>query len=611
MCQSSHPHIRVAYFNSTAQGARPLRASLGVVISKDVNIMRLINVQTLHLQIEEFTGSIVPAYAILSHTWHEKEANFNDWTRRRTRLLKWRWPGFRKIACLCKQALHDGIPYVWADTVCIDKASSSELSEAINSMFTWYSRAQVCYVYLSDVEHHTLGEGDSFKALRHSKWFTRGWTLQELLAPANTVFYSKEWKALGTKSALAMQLATITGIDFMCLQRKRRLDEYSIAQRMAWAAYRSTSREEDMAYCLLGIFNIAMPLLYGEGEGKAFRRLQEEIIKASDDQSILAFDTNLSNETIFAHHPTVFRSGTKIHANLTRKITAPFSITNAGLSITTPLIQTLSPYWVLAVLNCIEIDTTKDMKRSQICLPLFGKDSKYMRARSPVSLINRTIDGGVLNFYAEIPDLGPQDQSTYLISQFAKVYSAYGTEMDMAMKGFEVDGGPAAGFMITLPQGWNDYQLERAYPEEALRSDISFFTPPNPTLSQFPGALLCFREHSGRSPTAQAFAVYLGLELDITTKLLQDWVCRIVKFDSKDIRPDYLEEMAEQLQKEHENGFLGASQKHYHHVEDIIVAARTMFPTLTGEPCGKMIMVELVFGAHKSSKEWETLALGL
>ncbi len=301
--------------------------------------MRLINVKTL--EIEEFSGSKIPDYAILSHTWGGAEASFSDWTKWWTRLRKLGLRSksrFSKIISTCKLALQDGIPYAWVDTVCIDKSSSAELSEAINSMFAYYEKAQVCYIYLSDVTLHPDDQVDVLGLMQRSRWFTRGWTLQELIAPTHAVFYSREWESLGTKRAIAALISNVTGIDEACLCNRQRLSEYSIAQRMSWAANRSTTRDEDLSYSLLGIFGITLPLLYGEGS-RAFRRLQEEIIRVSDDHSILAFDTNLSEETIFAHHPVVFSDGNRIHPYSTPKITAPFSMTNAGLSLTTPLSQ--------------------------------------------------------------------------------------------------------------------------------------------------------------------------------------------------------------------------------------------------------------------------------
>ncbi|RSL62684.1 hypothetical protein CEP53_004667 [Fusarium sp. AF-6] len=188
--------------------------------------MRLINTATLSL--DEFFGDQVPEYAILSHTWHEEEVAFRDWADQASASRK---KGYRKIVDTCRLAREQGYGYVWVDTNCIDKSSSAELSEAINSMFSWYQGARVCYVYLSDVPSPALGEPTDTKTFRWSRWFTRGWTLQELLAPRDVEFYSKDWSLLGTKLSLCPEISLITGIDAkylgkkclgVCQQRERR-----------------------------------------------------------------------------------------------------------------------------------------------------------------------------------------------------------------------------------------------------------------------------------------------------------------------------------------------------------------------------------------------------
>ncbi|KAH7311606.1 heterokaryon incompatibility protein-domain-containing protein [Stachybotrys elegans] len=242
--------------------------------------MRLIKTDTLEL--EEFSGQ-PPPYAILSHTWGEEEVSlqqFQDPASRTTRA------GFEKITMTCKQAQKDGLDYAWVDTCCIDKSSSAELSEAINSMFTWYRESERCYAYLPDVPE----DDDPWSAestLPKSSWFTRGWTLQELIAPRNIVFYGEGWHRIGDKKDLQDQLERITKIDKHILQGGP-LSKVSVAKRMSWAAHRKTRRKEDIAYCLMGIFNVNMPMLYGEGS-KAFIRLQEEILKDSEDQTLFAW----------------------------------------------------------------------------------------------------------------------------------------------------------------------------------------------------------------------------------------------------------------------------------------------------------------------------------
>ncbi|KAH9208360.1 heterokaryon incompatibility protein-domain-containing protein, partial [Leptodontidium sp. 2 PMI_412] len=252
--------------------------------------MRLLNVFTGRL--EEYFGSAIPGYAILSHTWGLEEITFSDIQNipENPRNLSialaasyLQYPileaGYHKVVYACRQAIEDGYQYIWIDTCCIDKSSSAELSEAINSMYDWYTQAGICYAYLEDVLL------DNFSS---SRWFTRGWTLQELLAPAHVTFFGKGWTRLGGKSDLANEISIATEIDWETLIYPGWLRKKSIAQRMCWASKRETTRLEDEAYCLFGIFGVKMPLLYGEG-GNAFVRLQEEILKLSADQSLFAW----------------------------------------------------------------------------------------------------------------------------------------------------------------------------------------------------------------------------------------------------------------------------------------------------------------------------------
>jgi hypothetical protein len=202
------------------------------------------------------------------------------------------------------------------DTCCIDKKSSAELSEAINSMFRWYKNAAVCYAYLSDVRI-TGDKRDSLPQIlgfEQSKWFTRGWTLQELLAPKRVVFLDCNWDTFGTKETLVDKVSMITGIEQSYLMSNFFITlpgHVSVAEKMSWASKRITSRAEDMAYCLLGIFDINMSLLYGEGI-KAFLRLQRKIIKAGNDMSVFAWDASAPQlpyfVRVFAFSPAYFSS---------------------------------------------------------------------------------------------------------------------------------------------------------------------------------------------------------------------------------------------------------------------------------------------------------------
>jgi hypothetical protein len=223
----------------------------------------------------------VPTYAILSHTWQDgQEVTFDDWTKGNAK----RKAGYKKIQFCAQQAKRDGVYHFWVDTCCINKADPVELQDAINSMFRWYKGSAKCYVYLSDVSttKQEGGRGDSEltwePTFRASRWFTRGWTLQELLAPLSVEFFSQEGEHLGDKQSLEQYIKEITDIPISAL-RGAELQGFRVDKRLLWAKNRQTTRKEDKAYCLLGLFGIFMPLIYGEGEEHAFKRLLDEIYK--------------------------------------------------------------------------------------------------------------------------------------------------------------------------------------------------------------------------------------------------------------------------------------------------------------------------------------------
>ena len=215
-------------------------------------------------------GDNVPPYAILSHTWgpDAEEVTFTDLANRTGKDKE----GYRKIWFCAKQARYDGLQFFWVDTCCIDKSNNNELSEAINSMFRWYHDAARCYVYLSHLSITAQSESD----FRASRWFTRGWTLQELLAPTSVEFFTQEGQRIGDKRSLEQQIHEITGIAIPAL-RGVPLSQFEVDERFKWIETRQTTRDEDMAYCLLGIFDVFMPLIYGEGKENAIRRLRKEI----------------------------------------------------------------------------------------------------------------------------------------------------------------------------------------------------------------------------------------------------------------------------------------------------------------------------------------------
>ena len=246
-------------------------------------------------------GDDAPPYAVLSHTWNEdneKEVTFSDVENKAAT----RKPGYAKLQFCGEQAKEDGLEHFWVDTCCINKANHAELSEAITSMFRWYRDAVKCYVYLSDVSarkrnHNGQAKGNWEVEFRTSRWFTRGWTLQELLAPASVEFFSCEGDHLGDKISLERQIHAITHIPIAALSGTS-LSDFSVDERKRWAVNRETKKKEDKAYCLLGIFNVFIPLIYGEGD-HAITRLEEEIEKRSRGKSttIVVPETGLASSS--------------------------------------------------------------------------------------------------------------------------------------------------------------------------------------------------------------------------------------------------------------------------------------------------------------------------
>jgi hypothetical protein len=231
-----------------------------------------------------FPKNRIPPYAILSHVWgpEDQEVTFRDMVDGNEKTRK----GYQKLLFCGTQASADNLQYFWVDTCCIDKTNSTELQAAINSMFRWYQNAANCYVWLPDVVVHPEGSKSSTTdwelAFRKSRWFTRGWTLQELLAPKSVVFYSNDNVRLGDKVSLEQTLNEITNINVKALQGDD-LSEFSVDERLLWKKARETTEEEDLAYCLIGIFDISMPLVYGEGYDKAMKRLVREMVESGLD----------------------------------------------------------------------------------------------------------------------------------------------------------------------------------------------------------------------------------------------------------------------------------------------------------------------------------------
>ncbi|KAH0437142.1 ankyrin repeat-containing protein [Colletotrichum camelliae] len=318
--------------------------------------MRLLHTSTLKLK--EFIGS-PPRYAILSHTWGDEEVLYADLQADLTEKTGW-----KKVVEACRVARDLKYEWIWIDTCCIDKSSSAELSEAINSMFRWYQKSSICIAYLADVLlDDSTGPGQTV-AVTQSRWFRRGWTLQELLAPVDLCFYSGSWEIIGARHDLKYLIAEITRIDTKYLRSREHtpypsragdvsdnpIFQASVAERMRWASRRETTRIEDAAYCLLGIFNVNMSLIYGEGPN-AYRRLQEAILQKFDDHSIFAWGRFVtpselpsqpgSVTSFLAPHPIAFdRYGTIVPFQ-TPNIRARIRVAHDAVTIDVPLWEPL------------------------------------------------------------------------------------------------------------------------------------------------------------------------------------------------------------------------------------------------------------------------------
>ncbi|KAI0597544.1 HET-domain-containing protein [Biscogniauxia sp. FL1348] len=323
-------------------------------------------------------------YAVLSHTWEEDEVVFEDISHN-TESLKSEASRF-KIRKTCEQAARDGYDYVWIDTICIDKRSSAELSEAINSMFAWYRDAATCYAFMVDAPDN-ISTVESKAEFSKSKWFRRGWTLQELLAPREVTFFSGDWTPIGEKKGLSTLLADTTGIDIDILLGNQRVDSASVARRMSWASKREVTRPEDIAYCLMGIFSVNMPMLYGEGGEKAFLRLQEEIMKGSDDQSLFSWvDIAAPPDATFgllASSPSNFLYSNSIIPYQDWEPRSPYAVTNRGLRIDLHLTAREGEDGLfVAALDCPAPPAYEDSTFLAVYLQkLSDKDQQYARVK--------------------------------------------------------------------------------------------------------------------------------------------------------------------------------------------------------------------------------------
>ncbi|KAI0715808.1 hypothetical protein C8T65DRAFT_643271 [Cerioporus squamosus] len=350
--------------------------------------MRLLNTRTGEFIWVENSHQL--RYAILSHVWCKdprRETSYHDIIRfqdevRSSRERREILPedavlskASYKIRGACALARADGIDWLWADTCCIDKASSAELEGAINAMYTWYSASTVCYAFLQDVDAHE----DPYtpeSGFRQSEWHARGWTLQELIAPQVVLFFSRSWRFIGAKHGMAGLIADVTGVDREVIAGHCAVNAVSVARRMSWASRRVTTKREDEAYSLMGIFGVHIPVVYGEGS-MAFLRLQEEILKRVPDESIFVWDRALDPRTatrsphhspsyedahtaLFASSPALFSASADVVSlskdRLSEVLGIPihpptYTATAHGLRVTLPLLR-LAEDAFAAVLAC-------------------------------------------------------------------------------------------------------------------------------------------------------------------------------------------------------------------------------------------------------------------
>ena len=254
--------------------------------------MRLLNSKTFELR--NFDNSPSPKYAIFSHRWYEDELKYEDF--RAQDLLDGTNSGraYDKVRNACRIARDNHFEWIWIDSCCINKASSEETSSSINSMFKWYQEADVCYVYLFDVQYrdNRASNIESFTSNgvhgKASEWFERGWTLQELLAPRSMMFFDASWEPIGTRVQLAKEISSVTGIDARYLDGTETFRSASVAKRLSWQSHRRTTKAEDIAYTLVGILGVSLAPMYGEGS-QAFMRLQEAFLNRYPDESLFAW----------------------------------------------------------------------------------------------------------------------------------------------------------------------------------------------------------------------------------------------------------------------------------------------------------------------------------
>ena len=430
----------------------------------------------------EFRDDKTTAYAILSHRWiegtevdYEEMASLAKMDVEERDEIRQRL-GYQKIWDTCQQAEKDGYEWVWVDTCCIDKRSSAELSEAINSMYRWYENSRICYAYLHDVP-------DSFFPTHSDKsrypnyngwpeWFSRGWTLQEMIAPRNVQFFNKDWSLIGDKARLSATLEGITRVPKHILARGLAGNRPCVAQIMSWAAKRTTTRVEDRAYSLMGLLDVNMPMLYGEGK-KAFHRLQMEIIHSSNDQSIFIWGGHSeSTGSILADDPKFFKNCSQME-----------------LMDHAEFIEALKKHFPHEELSSIEEDyfgtfpiTNRGIHIWMLLHRYRDSDSVFqgilpcrLMAHAPPVFVNLALWNS--NYYRYPMPVGSSLRATGNL-QFRQIYLRYQDTLPNVT--FEIDDSALVE---------NGFAHRVSYPQKFKEDDVRMFTVTNPFL-------LCARLYS-------------------------------------------------------------------------------------------------------------------
>lgn len=474
----------------------------------------------------------IPEYVILSHTWEDDEVTFDDLNKPHAKHMT----GYRKIIGCCKLASRDGYEWAWIDTCCIDKRSSAELSEAINSMYKWYWQAAICYAYLPDVStnHDTWRQ-----ELESSRWFTRGWTLQELLAPAVVEFYNKAWEPIGTKAKLVNYIHKATKIEPGYLLRRNTIRTASTATKFSWAALRQTTRAEDMAYCLLGLVQVNMPMLYGEGK-RAFYRLQLAIIAQTSEHSILAWQPGAQDRdctAVLAPSPSYFEHSAKARPSRVWRAdnVTTHEVTNNGLRITLPCMM-LGKDRMVALLDCeIEPDTSVGiwLERSSDGVYRRSSGSSLAKLRQ-----GEEEEAEILSIYLLLDDLNEQ---SYGRTKSCITFKSISSEMPAYIEGISLSSQRAVDVKLKLSIGDVHERSENArdlaaylFRElvvtefEAVFLKLSFGSD-GTSPSNFVGIAVGFRDHL---PAVRFVRPFMAYDTNWQERMLSD-------FDDWNLTSDY------------------------------------------------------------------------